>query len=342
MIGSNVEVHLHVLLVESQFLGFSGFVGALFLGGSLCSRVERVRERIHNLGADSIGGEGIGLLLLLPVDGILSLVHKLPIFLIFLLLLLSDEIGLFLLLALLLLFFFLQSLGLGSSNGFLLFLLLSGFLSFSLLLFGSELLLLFLGLKLGSLLLGFSFLLFFLFGVLLGLDGGFGLLFGKEVSGNLLSDSFLFFLLNQCLLIILGFFVALSFTLLFGLFNCLLLLELFFDEFLGELLLGHLQSLLLRFDCYDLSLQFLVELGDKSLGLVVLLVQISDLFEVHGDEGVLLHKGLVLFGEFILDSLKLSLAPELGFHGLFLLGIELFGLLLICDLECLNLLVELL
>jgi len=161
VIGRNIEVHLHILLVEGQFLGISGFVGGLFLGGGLGSGIEWIGERIHDFGADSIGGEGVGLLFLLSVDGVLGLVHELPIFLIFLILLLSDEIGLFLLLTFLLLFFFLQSLGLGSSNGLLLLLLLGGFLSFSLLLFGSKLLLLFLGLKLGGLPLGFSFLLFF-------------------------------------------------------------------------------------------------------------------------------------------------------------------------------------
>lgn len=273
------KMHLQVLFLKGHGL-LVGFFGGLFLGGSLGSGIEWIGERSHDLGANSIGGEGIGLLLLLLFDRVFGLIHKLSIFLIFFLLLLFDEIGLVLLLLILLLLEFLLFLGLGSNNGFLLLLLLGGFLSFGFLLFSSKLLLLFLSLELGSLLLGFDFLLFFLFGVFLGLDGCFGFLFGEEVSGNLLSDSFLFFLLDQCLLVILSLLVALGFTLLFGFLNSFLRLKLFLDEFLGELLFGQFQGLFLSGDFNDLLLQFLVELGNDGLGLVELLVQIGDLFEI--------------------------------------------------------------
>jgi len=312
------EMHLQVLFLKGHSL-LVGLFGALFLGGSLGSGIEWISERIHDLGTNGIGGEGIGLLLLLLFDGVFGLIHKLFIFLIFCRLLLFDEIGLFLLLLILLLFEFLQFLGLGSSNGFLLLLLLGGSLSFSFLLFSSKLLLLFLGLKLGSLLFGFNFLLFFLLGVFLGLNGCFGFLFGEEVGGNLLGDSFLFFLLNQCLLLILSLLVALGFTLLFGFLSSFLRLKLFLDEFLGELLFGQFQGLFLSGDFIDLLLQLLVELGNEGLGLVEFLVQIGDLFEILGNKGYLLLESLIFFGQFFLNSLKLSLALECGCDGFFLL-----------------------
>jgi hypothetical protein len=113
--------------------------------------------------------------------------------------------------------------------------------------------------------------------------------------------------------------VALSFTFLFGFLSSFLRLKLFLDEFLGELLFGQFQGLFLSGDFFDLLLQLLVKLGNESLGLVEFLVQIGDLFEILGNKGYLLLESLIFFGQFILNSLKLSLALKCGCNGLFLL-----------------------
>jgi hypothetical protein len=113
--------------------------------------------------------------------------------------------------------------------------------------------------------------------------------------------------------------VALGFTLLFGFLSSFLRLKLFLDEFLGELLFGQFQGLFLSGDFIDLLLQLLVELGNEGLGLVEFLVQIGDLFEILGNKGYLLLESLIFFGQFFLNSLKLSLALECGCDGFFLL-----------------------